>query len=196
MTRTMFALIAALPLLAACGINDVPDKKNTVDASWADVQNQYQRRADLIPNLVRTVEGFADQEREVLTQVTEARARASSIELSADDLSDPAKVAQFEAAQEQLSGALSRLLVTVERYPELRSNENFLQLQAQLEGTENRIAVARRDYIAQVQDYNREFAVIPDRWVAAIFNGSYEPAEVFEASEAAQEAPEVRFGDE
>ena len=196
MNRSMIALIFLAPALAGCGINDVPDKKNTVDASWADVQNQYQRRADLIPNLVRTVEGFADQEREVLTQVTEARARASSIQLSADDLSDPAKVAQFEAAQEQLSGALSRLLVTVERYPELRSNENFLQLQAQLEGTENRIAVARRDYIAQVQDYNREFAVIPDRWVAAVFNGSYEPAEVFEASEAAQEAPEVRFGDE
>ena len=196
--HTLTACLAALslPALAGCGINDVPDKKNTVDAAWAQVQNDYQRRADLIPNLVRTVEGFAEQEREVLTGVTEARARASSIQLSADDLSDPAKVAQFEAAQEQLSGALSRLLVTVERYPELRSNENFLRLQAQLEGTENRIAVARRDYIEQVRDYNREFAVIPDRWVAAVFNGAYEPAEVFEAPEAAQEAPEVRFGDE
>lgn len=194
MTRAL--LILAALMLSACGINDVPDKKNTVDGAWAEVQNQYQRRADLIPNLVRTVEGFADQEREVLVGVTEARARASSIELSADDLSDPAKVAQFEAAQEQLSGALSRLLVTVEAYPELRSNENFLQLQSQLEGTENRIGVARRDYIAQVQDYNREFAVIPDRWVASIFNGSYEPAEVFEAPDAAQTAPEVSFGND
>ena len=190
------ALVLAALALSACGINDVPDKRNTVDASWAEVQNQYQRRADLIPNLVRTVEGFADQEREVLTGVVEARARASSVQLSADDLTDPAKVAQFEAAQEQLSGALSRLLVTVERYPELRSNENFLALQSQLEGTENRIAVARRDYIEQVRDYNREFAVIPDRWVAAVFNGSYEPAEVFEAPVEAQEAPEVSFGDE
>ena len=190
------ALVLAALALSACGINDVPDKRNTVDASWAEVQNQYQRRADLIPNLVRTVEGFADQEREVLTGVVEARARASSVQLSADDLTDPAKVAQFEAAQEQLSGALSRLLVTVERYPELRSNENFLALQSQLEGTENRIAVARRDYIEQVRDYNREFAVIPDRWVAAVFNGDYEPAEVFEAPEAAQDAPEVSFGDE
>ena len=192
--RRVIAVLAAL-VLSACGVNDVPDKKNTVDAAWAEVQNQYQRRADLIPNLVRTVEGFAEQEREVLTQVTEARARASSVQLSADDLSDPAKVAEFEAAQAQLSGALGRLLVTVEAYPELRSNENFLALQSQLEGTENRIGVARRDYIERVRDYNREFAVLPDRWVAAVFNGSYEPAEVFEASEGAQEAPEVRFGD-
>lgn len=190
----LYLLIAAL-LLTGCGINDVPDKRNDVDASWAQVQNQYQRRADLIPNLVRTVEGYADQEREVLTEVTEARSRASSIQLSADDLTDPAKVAQFEAAQAQLSGALSRLLVTVERYPDLKSNQNFLALQSQLEGTENRIAVARQDYIREVQDYNREFMVLPDRWVAAVFNGDYEKAAVFEAPPAAQEAPEVSFGE-
>lgn len=188
-------LIAALTL-AGCGINDVPDKKNNVDAAWAEVQNQYQRRSDLIPNLVRTVEGFADQEREVLTDVIEARSKASSIQLSAEDLSDPAKLQQFEAAQQQLSGALSRLLVTVERYPDLKSNENFLTLQSQLEGTENRIAIARRDYISTVQAYNREFMVLPDRWVAAIFNGSYERAAVFEAAPEAQSAPEVRFGDD
>ncbi|WP_202900382.1 LemA family protein [Parvularcula oceani] len=186
--------LAALLCLSACGINDVPDKRNTVDAAWAEVQNQYQRRADLIPNLVRTVEGYAQQERDVLREVVEARSRASSIQLSADDLTDPQRVAQFEAAQQQLSGALSRLLVTVERYPELRSNENFLALQSQLEGTENRIAIARRDYIATVQDYNREFMVLPDRWVAAIFNGGYERAAPFEAAPQAQEAPEVSFG--
>ncbi|MBB4659813.1 LemA protein [Parvularcula dongshanensis] len=190
------AIIAALLMLTGCGINDVPDKKNTVDAAWAEVQNQYQRRSDLIPNLVRTVEGYANQEREVLTEVTEARSRASSIQLSADDLSDPAKVAQFQAAQDQLSGALSRLLVTVEAYPDLKSNQNFLALQSQLEGTENRIAVARRDYIATVQDYNREFMVLPDRWVASIFNGQYERAVPFEAVPEAQTAPEVQFGDE
>ena len=193
MTRLLL-LLALLPLVA-CGINDVPDKRNDVDAAWAQVQNQYQRRADLIPNLVRTVEGYANQEREVLREVTEARSRASSVQLSADDLTDPQKVARFEAAQEQLSGALSRLLVTVERYPDLKSNQNFLALQSQLEGTENRIAVARRDYIVTVQDYNREFMVLPDRWVAAIFNGDYEKAAVFEAPEAAQEAPEVSFGE-
>ena len=190
----LLAVLAAL-CLSGCGINDVPDKKNTVDASWAQVQNQYQRRADLIPNLVNTVEGYAQQEREVLREVTEARSRASSIQLSADDLTDPAKVAQFEAAQAQLSGALSRLLVTVERYPDLKSNQNFLALQSQLEGTENRIAVARQDYIQTVRDYNREFMVLPDRWVAAIFNGDYEKAAVFEAPPAAQSAPEVSFGE-
>jgi LemA protein len=190
----LITVIAATLLLVGCGVNDVPEKKNTVDAAWSEVQNQYQRRADLIPNLVNTVEGFARQEREVLREVTEARSRASSIQLSAEDLSDPAAVARFEAAQEQLSGALSRLLVTVERYPDLKSNENFLALQSQLEGTENRIAIARRDYIQTVRDYNREFMVIPDRWVAAIFNGSYERAATFEAAPEAQSAPEVSFG--
>lgn len=192
--KQILGLCAAAVLLAGCGINDVPDKKNTVDAAWAEVQNQYQRRADLIPNLVNTVEGFADQEREVLTQVTEARAKASQIQLTADDLTDPAKIAQFQAAQEQLSGALSRLLVTVERYPNLKSNENFLALQSQLEGTENRIAVARRRYIEDVKQYNREFAVLPDRWVAAVFNGSYDKVAEFQASAEAQSAPVVEFG--
>jgi LemA protein len=192
--RFFAAAFAALSL-SACGINDVPEKKNEVDAAWSEVQNQYQRRADLVPNLVRTVEGFARQEREVLTDVVEARAKASSIQLSAEDLQDPQKMAQFEAAQAQLSGALSRLLVTVERYPDLKSNENFLALQSQLEGTENRIAISRRDYIQMVKDYNREFMVLPDRWVAAAFNAAYEPAAAFEAAPQAQEAPEVRFGE-
>ena len=191
--RLMILLMAALSL-AACGINDVPEKKNTLDASWSEVQNQYQRRADLIPNLVNTVQGYAAQERDVLREVIEARAQASSIQVSTDDLTDPAKIQQFQAAQEQLSGALSRLLVTVERYPDLKSNQNFLALQSQLEGTENRIAIARRDYIETVRDYNREFMVLPDRWVAAIFNGAYERAATFEAAPQAQEAPTVDFG--
>ncbi|WP_198912410.1 LemA family protein [Parvularcula mediterranea] len=192
----LIALIMSAVMLASCGINDVPDKKNNLDASWSEVQNQYQRRSDLIPNLVNTVEGFARQEREVLREVTEARASASQIQLSVDDLTDPAKLAQFEAAQERLSGALSRLLVTVERYPDLKSNQNFLALQSQLEGTENRIAVARRDYIESVRIYNREFMVLPDRWVAAIFNGQYEKAATFEAVPEAQTAPTVSFGDD
>ncbi|MEM9838834.1 MAG: LemA family protein [Pseudomonadota bacterium] len=190
--RVILALLAAVTLVG-CGINDVPDKKNNLDASWSEVQNQYQRRADLIPNLVATVEGFAAQERDVLREVTEARASASQVQLSADDLTDPAKLAQFEAAQAKLSGALSRLLLTVERYPDLKSNENFLALQSQLEGTENRIAVARRDYIGFVREYNREFMVLPDRWVAAIFNGGYEKAATFEAAPEAQSAPTVDF---
>jgi LemA protein len=193
MSRIVMLVLAAA-MLSACGINDVPDKKNNLDAAWSEVQNQYQRRSDLIPNLVSTVEGFAQQERDVLREVVEARSRASSIQLSADDLTDPAMVQRFEEAQQQLSGALSRLLVTVERYPDLKSNQNFLALQSQLEGTENRIAIARRDYIAEVREYNREFMVLPDRWVAAIFNPSYERAATFEAVPAAQEAPTVEFG--
>ena len=182
--------------LSSCGINTVPTAEEEAKGRWADVENAYQRRADLIPNLVETVKGFAAQEREVLTEVTEARARATQVHIDAGDLSDPQAMQRYQEAQSGLTNALSKLNFVVERYPELRSNENFLMLQSQLEGTENRVAVARRDYIEQVRDYNREFAVIPDRWVAAVFNGAYEPAEVFEAPEAAQEAPEVRFGDE
>lgn len=193
--RRLVLILAALTL-TGCGINDVPEKKNNLDAAWSEVQNQYQRRADLIPNLVNTVQGFAAQERDVLREVIEARAAATQVQLSADDLSDPEALARFDAAQQQLSGALSRLLVTVERYPDLKSNENFLALQAQLEGTENRIAIARRDYIAAVRQYNREFMVLPDRWVAAIFNGSYERAATFEAAPGAQAAPTVDFSQE
>ncbi|MFL5134873.1 MAG: LemA family protein, partial [Microvirga sp.] len=147
--------------LSACGINNVPTLQEQAKAAWSEVQNQYQRRADLIPNLVETVKGFAQQEREVLTQVTEARARATQIQVDASTVTDPEKFRQFQEAQNQLSGALGRLLATVERYPELKSNANFLALQSQLEGTENRIAVARRDYISTVQTYNTELRTIP-----------------------------------
>ncbi|HEX2020932.1 MAG TPA: LemA family protein, partial [Aurantimonas sp.] len=153
-----------------------------------------QRRSDLIPNLVETVKGFAEQEREVLTAVVEARARATQTQINADQLTDPAAVQQFQAAQDQLSGALSRLLVTVEAYPELRSNQNFLALQSQLEGTENRISVARRDYIEAVRVYNTELRTIPGRWIAAIFYSEAEPMQPFTATAGSATPPAVSFG--
>src|SRR5215207_2057068 len=141
----LLAPLAALSL-AGCGLNSVPTAEEQVNAAWGNLQSEYQRRADLVPNLVNTVKGYAQQERSVLTEVTEARARASSIQLNAGDLSDPAKVQAFNNAQSQLGGSLGRLLATFEAYPDLKSNENFLTLQSQLEGTENQIRVARRDY--------------------------------------------------
>ena len=190
--RTTLALLCAV-MLSACGLNSVPTAEEEAKARWADVENQYQRRADLIPNLVETVKGFAAQENEVLTNVTEARSRASSINVDPDNLNE-ANVEQFAAAQEQLSQSLGRLLVTVERYPELRSNQNFLALQSQLEGTENRIAVARRDYNAAVQDYNTTIRTFPSAIGARIFYGA-EPMPTYRATTAgAEEAPEVDFG--
>ena len=155
-----FTVVAGL-LLSGCGINNIPTNDENAKAKWSDVQNQYQRRADLIPNLVETVKGYATQEREVLTQVTEARAKVSQIKVDASTVTDPAKFKQFQDAQNALTGALGRLLVTVERYPDLKSNQNFLALQSQLEGTENRIAVARRDYIEAVRVYNTELKTFP-----------------------------------
>lgn len=187
------AAILLMAGLAGCGINTIPAKEEAAKAKWAEVENQYQRRADLVPNLIATVKGFARQEEEVLTAVTEARARASSIQLSAEDLADPAKVAQFEAAQQQLGGALGRLLVTVERYPELKSNQNFLELQSQLEGTENRIAIARRDYNEAARAYNTEIRTFPSRITAEIIYGA-KPLAYFEAATpGAREAPKVQF---
>ncbi|WP_108659492.1 LemA family protein [Acuticoccus kandeliae] len=193
----MLARIAAillLPLaLAGCGINQIPTLEEQAKADWSQVQNQYQRRADLIPNLVETVRGYADHEREVLNEVVEARASASKIELNVDDLTNPALVEQFNAAQERLSGALGRLLVTVERYPDLKANQNFLQLQSQLEGTENRIAVARRDYIEAVRLYNTELKTFPGRLWAATLYSSYEPMATFEVPQATFSPPQVDF---
>lgn len=143
-------------LLAGCGINNIPQYDEQVKSAWAQVENQYQRRADLVPNLVETVKGFARQEQETLTAVIEARAKATSIQVDANTLDNPEQLQRFQQAQNQLSGALSRLMVVSERYPELKSNQNFLALQSQLEGTENRIAVARRDFIAAVERYNTE----------------------------------------
>src|SRR5690554_602080 len=191
--RHLVLLLLAL-LLGGCGINDVPSYDEQVQSAWAQVENQYQRRADLIPNLVETVKGFARQEQETLTAVVEARARATSIQVSVDDLDDPAKMQAFEQAQAQLTGALSRLMAVSERYPELKSNQNFLALQSQLEGTENRIAVARRDYISAVQQYNTEIRTFPGRIWHSLMYSDMPIRENFEATtENAEQAPQVQF---
>ena len=194
--RLPYALLApaAAISLSACGINSVPAAEETVKAKWADVQNQYQRRADLVPNLVAVVKGYAKQEQETLTRVTEARAKATSIQVSANDLQDPQKVAAFQAAQNELGRSIGRLLVSVEAYPDLKSNQNFLALQSQLEGTENRIAVARRDYNEAVRDYNTRIRTFPEMIGAKLVHGA-KPMTPFEAtSEGAEEAPKVDFG--
>jgi LemA protein len=162
-----------------------------VNASWAQVQNVYQRRADLIPNLVETVKGFAAQEREVLESVTRARASASSVQLTPEALNDPKAMERFQAAQSQLSGALSRLLVTVEKYPELKSNQNFLALQTELAGTENRIAVERRRFNDTVREYNTRIRLFPGSLVAS-FRG-FQPKAFFEAAPDAATPPKVKF---
>ena len=187
----VFAPPAALAL-AGCGLNTVPTAEENVNAKWGNVQSEYQRRADLIPNLVETVKGYAQQEREVLTEVTNARARATSVQLNADDLDDPAKVRAFNEAQSQLGGSLGRLLATFEAYPDLKSNQNFLTLQSQIEGTENSILVARRDYNEAVQAYNTTIRTFPDAIGAKIFYGA-KPKVPFEAASGAQAAPTVDF---
>ena len=167
----MVVLLMLGSLLAGCGINNIPQYDEQVKAAWGQVQNQYQRRADLIPNLVETVKGYARQEQETLTAVIEARAKATSIQVDASTLDDPNKLKQFEQAQGQLTSALSRLMVVSERYPDLKSNQNFLALQSQLEGTENRIAVARRDFITAVQQYNTEIRTFPGRlWHSVMYS--------------------------
>lgn len=189
-----FGLLAPLAAitLAGCGLNSVPTAEEHVNAAWGDLQADYQRRADLVPNLVATVQGYANQEKSVLTEVTNARAKATSVQLNAGDLTDPAKVQAFQNAQNQLTGSLGRLLVTVEAYPNLKSNENFLTLQSQLEGTENRIEIARRDYNEAVRQYNTTIRTFPDAIGAKIFYGA-KPKVPFEASTAAQNAPTVTF---
>lgn len=189
----LFVILGLSLVLAGCGVNNIPTKDQAVKAAWANVQATYQRRADLIPNLVATVQGFAAQEKSVLTAVTQARARATSVTIDASQLSDPAAIARFQQAQAQLSGMLGRLLAVSERYPDLKSNANFLALQSQLEGTENRIAIARRDYNAAVQAYNTELVTIPGSlWAATVYR-SYKQATPFAASAAAQNAPTVNF---
>ena len=188
----LLAPLAALSL-AGCGINSVPTAEEQVNAKWGDLQADYQRRSDLIPNLVATVKGYAQQEKSVLTEVTQARASATSVKLNAGDLSDPAKVQAFQNAQNQLTGSLGRLLVSVEAYPDLKSNQNFLALQDQLEGTENRIEVARRDYNESVRQYNTLIRTFPTAIGAKVFYGS-KPKVPFEAAAAAQTAPSVNFG--
>ena len=189
----MGLIVAAATTLSACGINSIPTAEENVKAKWGDVENQYQRRADLIPNLVATVKGFAAQEKDVLEAVTKARASATQVTVDPNKLSDPAQLAAFDQAQGALGQSLGRLLVTVEKYPELKSNENFLQLQSQLEGTENRITVARRDYNLAVQAYNAEIRTFPSMIAAKVIYGS-EPIAPFKATTAgAETAPEVKF---
>ena len=189
------ALAVVAFVLTACGINTVPTQDEQVKAAWSQVLNEYQRRADLVPNLVATVKGYAKQEQTVLTQVTEARAHATqtTVNLPADVLSNPQAFQNFEQSQSQLTGALGKLLAVSEAYPDLKSNQNFLALQAQLEGTENRITVARKDYIDAVQAYNTTLRTIPSRWVAAIFYPDAKPRQTFTISEQAQQAPKVTF---
>jgi LemA protein len=188
--RPVVVLLVAV-LLCGCGINTIPTEEEQAKAAWSEVQNQYQRRAELIPNLVETVKGFATQEREVLTQVTEARAKATQVQVNANQLTDPDAIQRFQQAQAQLSGALGRLLAVSERYPELKSNQNFLALQSQLEGTENRIAVARRDYIGAVQTYNTEVRTFPGRLWAGFY--SAKPMATFTTTDENQRAPSVKF---
>ncbi len=189
-----FAIATLLGLsVASCGYNTIPTLEENAKAKWAEVQAQYQRRADLIPNLVATVQGYAKQEKDVLTQVAEARAKATQIKVDASSLTDPDKVKQFQDAQAQLSGALGRLLAVSEAYPDLKSNANFLALQSQLEGTENRINVARRDYIEAARDFNLALRTFPTVLWAKTFFTSEKPLAEFTASDAAQGAPQVKF---
>jgi len=189
----LVALLGVALTLSGCGYNTIPTLEEQAKARWGDVQNQYQRRADLIPNLVETVKGYAAQEKSVLTSVIEARAKATQVKLDASQLTDPEKVKAFADAQNQLTGALGRLLAISENYPDLKSNANFLALQSQLEGTENRIAVARRDYIEAVRVYNTALRTFPTViWAKTVFSGEKPMAE-FTATEGSEKPPVVKF---
>jgi LemA protein len=195
-TRRAFRLLVVSGLaamLSACGVNDVPRLDEAANAAWAEVQNQYQRRADLIPNLVETVRGYARQEQETLTRVIEARAKATQMQLPANITQNPEAFRQFQENQAQLSSALARLLVVSENYPDLKSNQNFLSLQSQLEGTENRITVARRDYILAVQAYNTNLRTFPGNIIARIIYPDAEVKQTFATTEQNQNAPKVQF---
>ena len=192
-TARAICVVLASVLLAGCGINTIPTLQERAKAAWSEVLNQYQRRADLIPNLVETVKGYASQESKVLTDVVEARAKATQTRLPPDILTNPEAFQKFQEAQNQLSGALGRLLVITENYPDLKSNQNFLALQSQLEGTENRIAIARRDYITAVKDYNTEIRTIPGRWWRALLYPDAEPMQNFTVAEETTKVPEVKF---
>jgi LemA protein len=192
-----WAVVAIAPIaLAGCGYNTIPTKEEQARAKWADVQGTYQRRADLIPNLVETVRGYAAQERAVLTEVTQARARATAVTVDASTLTDPAAMARYAAAQDQLSGVLGRLMMIQERYPDLKSNQNFLALQNEIEATENRINIARRDYNYNeaARDYNTSLRTFPTViWAKTLHSGS-KPMQLFTATASAQTAPTVDFG--
>ncbi len=196
-TRRRAGMLLLLPmlslLLTGCGLNNIPTYEEMAKAKWSEVLNQYQRRADLIPNLVETVKGFAKQEASVLEAVVAARARATAVQVNAGTITDPEAFKRFQDAQAQLSGALGRLLAVTEAYPDLKSNANFLALQSQLEGTENRIAVARRDYIEAVRVYNTELRTFPGIIWAKLFYGSNKPIQEFTVEEGVKQAPKVSF---
>ncbi len=186
---TLFAALA----VAGCGINNIPTYEQSAKAAWSEVLNQYKRRTDLIPNLVETVKGFAEQEKSVLTEVIEARAKATSVQLPLDKLTDPEAMKKFQEAQGQLTGALGRLLVTIEKYPDIKSGQNFLALQSALEGTENRIGVARRDYIESVRAYNTELNTIPGRWWKSFMYPAAKEMASFDIPAEEQKTPKVDF---
>jgi LemA protein len=192
--RAVMVLLLVLPALSACGFNTIPTTEEQAKAAWSEVLNQYQRRADLIPNLVETVKGYAAHEREVLESVVEARAKATQTTLSPESLEDPEAFKAFQESQAGLTGALSRLLAVVENYPDLKANQNFLALQAQLEGTENRIAVARRDYIEAVRVYNTSLRTFPTLLWANFWFTDNEPFQNFTVAEDKIVVPQVDFG--
>ena len=201
MVRTILArslaaigLIFAAALMSGCGVNNIPTYEQGAKAKWSEVLNQYKRRSDLIPNLVETVKGFAEQEKSVLIQVTEARAKATSIQIPADIVTNPAAMKQFTDAQNQLTGALGKLLAVSERYPDIKSGPNFLALQSQLEGTENRIGIARRDYIEAVRVYNTEIVTIPGRWWRSFMYPASKEMATFDIPATEQTTPKVDFG--
>src|SRR5665213_4452598 len=189
-----FAALLAVLALSGCGYNQLQTQDEQIKAAWSEVLNQYQRRSDLIPNLVNTVKGYAAQEKSTLVEVTEARASATQVKVDASTLTDPAKFQQYQQAQDKLSGVLGRLMMIQERYPDLKSNENFMALQSQLEGTENRIAVARRDYNEAVRVYNTTLRTFPGILWAGTFYHNEKPMALFSANAAAQSAPTVDFG--
>ena len=193
-TAARIALVVSLAAgLAGCGVNTILTQDEVTKTAWAEVQNQYQRRADLVPNLVATVKGYAAQEKSVLVEVTQARASATQVKVDASTITDPAAFETYAAAQDQLSGVLGRLMMIQESYPDLKSNQNFMALQSQLEGTENRITIARRDYNTTAQTYNTTLRTFPSiLWAKTMYSGQ-KPAVLFQATAAAQSAPTVNF---
>lgn len=189
----IIAIVLPLAYLIVTNYNNVPKLDEDVKEKWSQVQNQYKRRADLIPNLVATVKGYAEHEKGTFVEVTEARSKVSQINVNADTLNNPAMMQKFSQAQAGLSGALSKLMLVVEKYPDLKANKNFMALQSQLEGTENRITIARKDFIASVKKYNIELRTMPGKLVAAIVHPSAKVKETFKASAIEQEAPKVSF---
>jgi LemA protein len=187
------AIVMAALAMAGCGVNNIPTYEQSAKAAWSEVLNQYKRRSDLIPNLVESVKGFADQEKSVLTEVTKAREQTTNIQLPADILTNPDAMKKFQDAQATLGGALGRLMAVVERYPDIKSGQNFLALQSELAGTENRIAIARRDYIGAVQAYNTEITTIPGRWWKSFLYPQAKELATFDITAEEQKVPKVDF---